>query len=103
MGHRQLEVVGRELQLAVACREQDVAQDRQHALGRHDPTDDGKALGEVLLQALELHFCLFNIPSMRSAADMVPNAEPRGAHFRRTFSAPTPANPALHSKRTTSW
>ena len=55
MGHRQLEVVGRELQLAVARREQDVAQDRQRALGRHDPADDGEAFGEVLLQALELH------------------------------------------------
>src|ERR1700730_16709151 len=55
MGHRQLEVVRGELQLAIAGREQDVAQDGQRAFGRHDPADDGKAFGEVLLQALELH------------------------------------------------
>ena len=55
VGDRELEVVGGQLELHLAGREEDVTQHGQRALGRHDSPDDGEALGQVFLQALELH------------------------------------------------
>ena len=74
MRDRQLEVVGRELQLAIPGREQDIAQDREGALGQHNSADHTEAFGEVLLLALELHG---GCPFLRPGQLMVPGAAAR--------------------------